>query len=250
MIELEKVTSGYGKKNILHSASVRFEKGKLTSIIGINGCGKSTLLKAAIGVLPHSSGIIRVDGIDITSLKDKERAKKIAYLAQGKNAPDMTVGEMVLHGRFPHLTYPQIYSAEDRRIAFEAMERMSISKLCDVPVSSLSGGIRQKAFVAMALAQKSDYILLDEPTTFLDISHQLELMKVLRELACSDRGIVTVMHDLPMAFKYSDIISVMCSGEVCISDTPEAICSSGIIKEIFGVSVFFDKNDQSYRYDL
>ena len=250
MIEIKNVNSGYGKKEVLHSVSAELEKGNLTSIVGVNGCGKSTLLKTLVGVLPLKSGKIIADGEDISRLGDKERAKKIAYLAQGRTAPEMTVGEMVLHGRFPHLNYPRRYSENDKSVAIEAMDRMGITDLRDTPVSALSGGIRQKAFIAMSLAQESDYILLDEPTTFLDISHQLELMRLLRKLADSGRGIVAVMHDLPMALRFSDKIAVMREGEICITDTPEAICSSGIIKEIFGVSVSFDQNDQSYRYDL
>lgn len=250
MIELKNVSSGYGKRQVLCDLCAEFKIGKLTSLIGVNGCGKSTLLKTVIGVLPLNGGAVTVDGVDLSRLKDKERARRIAYLAQGRADPEMTVGEMVLQGRFPHTTYPRGYSAEDKRIALEAMERLRISELRDTLVSALSGGIKQKAYISMALAQQADHILLDEPTTFLDISHQLELMRLLRGIADSGHGVVVVMHDLPMALSFSDEIAVMRDGRIIMKATPAEVCSSGIIKEIFGVSVSFDRTGQCYRYDL
>ena len=165
MLELKNIFAGYGNKNILNGITVSFEKGKLTSIIGVNGCGKSTLLKAIPGILPLSGGEIMIDGKNLRSMSRNEIAKKIAYLAQGKNTPDMTVEQMVLHGRFPYLSYPRRYSQADRDIAGTAMEAVGISSLADKPMCELSGGMKQNAYIAMALAQDTDYILLDEPTT-------------------------------------------------------------------------------------
>lgn len=248
MIELNIKTAGYAKKEILNDISVCFEKGKLTSVIGPNGCGKSTLFKALLGMLPCLAGEISLDGESILSLRRKELARRIAYLAQGKSTPDMTVEQMVLHGRFPHLSYPRRYSEKDRQIAFEAMKKVGIAEYAQEPIYSLSGGMRQNAYIAMALAQHTEYIILDEPTTYLDISHQLELMKILRELADSGKGIVAVMHDLPIAFTFSDTIVIMNDGKIVLGETPTKICKSDIIKDIFGVQVHFENNKYFYEF--
>ena len=159
MLELKNVSAGYGNENVLRGVTVSFEKGRLTSVIGVNGCGKSTLLKSILGILPLTGGEIAVDGSDLRSLRGNEIAKRIAYLSQGKSTPDMTVGQMVPHGRFPYLSYPRRYGKADRAIAEKAMEDTGVSHLADKPLSELSGGMRQNAYIAMALAQDTDYIL-------------------------------------------------------------------------------------------
>ena len=154
MIEIKDLSFGYGKNHILKNFSACFEKGKLTSIIGTNGSGKSTLLKTIIGILAPDSGDIFVDGTSLSSLKCQDIAKRISYLAQGKNTPDMTAFQMVLHGRFPHLNYPRRYSQKDRNIAYDAINRMGITDYADKSMASLSGGMRQNVYIAMALAQQ------------------------------------------------------------------------------------------------
>lgn len=235
MIELKNVSAGYGNKSVLGGMTVSFEKGKLTSIIGVNGCGKSTLLKAILGILPLSGGEIVIDGTDLDSLRGTALAKKVAYLSQGKSTPDMTVGQLVLHGRFPYLSYPRRYRQADREAARKAMEDVGIAHLADKPLFALSGGMRQNAYIAMALAQDTDYIFLDEPTTYLDIAHQLELMKLLKGLAEKGKGIITVMHDLPLAFDFSDRIAVIRDGTAVAQAPPSEIYGSSVIQEIFGV---------------
>ena len=237
MLEIKNVTAGYGKQPVLNGVNATFEKGKLTSIIGVNGCGKSTLLKVMLGILPITDGIVEIDGRALSSLKRNEIAQRIAYLSQGKNTPDMTVMQMVLHGRFPYLSYPRRYTSRDRKIAFSAMEKVGIADLAEKPLYSLSGGMRQNAYIAMALAQDTDYILLDEPTTYLDIAHQLDLMRILRELANSGKGIVTVMHDLPLAFDFSDTLAVINNGTIATQATPGEIIDSHITQDIFGVKI-------------
>ena len=247
MIEIKNISSGYGNKPVLKNLSVDFEKGRLTSIIGPNGSGKSTLLKTLIGVLPRTSGSILIDGTDTVSTPRADIAKRIAYLPQGRAAPDMTVGELVLHGRFPHLTYPRRYSQRDRDIADAAMVRLGIFELAERPLSSLSGGMRQTAYIAMALAQDTDYILLDEPSTYLDISHQINLMKILRALTDDSKGIICVMHDLPMALTFSDSVAVMQSGELLSSSPPEELSSSNLIEKLFGVKLYYENREYGYR---
>lgn len=248
MIELYSVAAGYRQETVLRDISLAIPKGKLLTVVGVNGSGKSTLLKTIVGIVPLSSGTVTVNGTDRNDLSRQDTAKRISYLAQGKSVPDMTVRQMVLHGRFPHLRYPRRYSAKDREIAKAALCRMGIADLADRSLPSLSGGMRQKAYIAMALAQDTDYLLLDEPTTYLDIAGQLELMKTLRTLADSGKGVVTVLHDLPLAFRFSDSIAVLNDGTIAVCDTPESVSRSGIIETVFGVGLKKDEADNAYSY--
>lgn len=248
MLELNAISVGYGKQNILGGVTGCFEKGELTSVIGVNGCGKSTLLKAMLGILPVKDGTVTVDGQNLSHLSRNEIAKKIAYLAQGKNTPDMTVFQMVLHGRFPYLSYPRRYTGRDREAAQLAMERVGIAHLADRPLGALSGGMRQIAYIAMALAQDTEYIFLDEPTAYLDIAHQLALMRILRELADSGKGVIAVMHDLPMAFDFSDKITVLNDRKVVLQATPMGACDSPVIPLVFGVTVRYAPGENRFLY--
>lgn len=248
MIDFSHVTAGYGKHTILNDLSVTFESGKLTSVIGVNGCGKSTLLKALLHMLPLTGGEITIDDCKLSDMTRNEIARKIAYLPQEKNTPEMTVAQMVLHGRFPHLNYPRRYSTQDMEIAFSAMAQVGIAELAHKPLHVLSGGMRQNAYIAMALAQSTDYILLDEPTTYLDITHQLALMKTLRTLADNGKGIVAVMHDLPMAFTFSDQIVLLQDGHIISSGEPKQVCTQQAIHQTFGVSIAPSPDEKSYCY--
>ena len=249
MIEIKNLSAGYGNKTILRDVSARFETGKLTSIVGVNGCGKSTLLKSILGILPPFEGEILIDGTPIAKMSRHEIAKRVAYLSQGMAVPDMTVGQLVLHGRFPYLSYPRHYKAADREIAREAMEAVGIAELADAQLSSLSGGMRQNAYIAMALAQDTDHIFLDEPTTYLDIRHQLELMNLLKKLAEKGKSIVTVMHDLPLAFDFSDEVAVLDKGKIVIQSPPAELCGNSLISDIFGISMGRIAGKDKYYYE-
>lgn len=249
MLELKNISAGYTKHSVLDDVTVSFEKGKLSSIIGVNGCGKSTLLKATLGVLPLVDGEILVDGQSLATMSRNEIAKKIAYLSQGRNTPDMTVEQLVLHGRFPYLSYPRRYKACDREVARRAMESVGILNAADKPLYALSGGMRQNAYIAMALAQDTDYILLDEPTTYLDIPHQLELMKLLKELADSGKGIIAVMHDLPLAFEFSDSMVVLDGGQVKTQAKPSEVCAMSVIQDVFRIQIKRIEDKDKYYYD-
>ena len=237
MLDIRGLTAGYGKKEVLHHLSVSLEAGKLTAIIGPNGCGKSTLLKAVLGLIPRAEGEVVLDGVSFSTLRRQEIARRIAYLAQGASIPDMIVEELVLRGRFPYLSYPRGYTQKDRELARLAMERVGIAALAREPMSALSGGLRQTAYIAMALAQGTDSILLDEPTTYLDVAHQLALMKLLRQLSAEGRGITAVMHDLPLALNFADTVAVMAEGKIVMVGTPREIAASGVIGTVFGVEV-------------
>lgn len=248
MIELNRVTVGYGKQTVLKDVSVEFEKRSLTSIIGVNGCGKTTLLKAVLGMIPLCGGEIAIDGRKTGDMTRNEIARKLAYLSQSKNIPNMTVEQMVLHGRFPHLSYPRRYSRKDREIVCSAMEQAGISSFAQKSLPELSGGMRQNAYIAMALAQSTEYVLLDEPTIYLDISHQLELMKTLRKLADDGKGIIAVMHDLPMAFTFSDRIILLNGGKVVSDGEPKQVFEQKAINHVFGISLECLSDGKSYCY--
>lgn len=248
MIELKNITAGYGRNVVLDGVTVGFEKGRLTGVIGVNGSGKSTLLKAILGMVPVTAGEVTIDGRSLPSMGRNATAKKVSYLSQGKNTPDMTVEQMVLHGRFPYLTYPRRYSHKDYELARAAMDRVGILPLAHRQLSSLSGGMRQAAYIAMALTQDTDYVLLDEPTTYLDISHQLELMRILRSLTDMGKGVVTVMHDLPMAFDFSDEIALLHGGELTLKDRTKWIHDLSDIDEVFGVKLRYHEEERKLFY--
>ena len=248
MIELNNLSIGYGKRTVLDGISVNFDKGRLVSVIGVNGCGKSTLLKSIAGILPIQSGDVTIDGRQITSMKRNDIAQRISYLCQGRTVPDMSVEQLVLHGRFPYLSYPRRYSKKDKQIAENAMDAVGIKELAKSALDVISGGMRQSAYIAMALSQDTEYIFMDEPTTYLDISHQIKIMKLLRTLADSGKCIVSVMHDLPMAFEYSDEIVVLDKTLKIIKDSPQSLCGSSVIQEVFGVNLSSNNENGKYYY--
>lgn len=249
MLELLNLSVGYGDKTILRDISISFPPNMLTAIVGPNGSGKTTLLKAALGLLPPKSGTVLLDGDPLASLARTEIARRVSYLAQSKDTPDMTVRQAVLHGRFPHLSYPRRYSAKDREIANAAMEKMGILSHADTPLSLLSGGEKQNAYIAMALAQNTQTLLLDEPTSFLDVRHAHALFKNLKELAKEGRAVALVMHDLPLAFSFADSVAVFADGGLLVCDTPERVLSSGAVRKALGVDLFYSETaGYYYRY--
>ena len=248
MLKIDTISAGYGKEPVLQGASLALRAGEILTVVGRNGSGKSTLLKSCAGILPISAGEILLDGTPIASLSRTAIARRISYLAQGRDIPDMTVGQLVLHGRFPHLRYPRRYTAKDRAIADAAMEKTGIAALCDRPLATLSGGMRQNAYIAMALAQDTACILFDEPTTYLDIAHQIELMRTLRTLAEAGKAIVLVLHDLPLAFSFSDRIAVLDSGRIALCDTPLAVAKSGMLEQVLGTKLCHLDTEQTYHY--
>ena len=188
MIEGKGIRAGYGEKEVLHGVDFVFPAGQVTAIIGPNGCGKSTLLKTVAGLLSCKGGSLTAEGIDLTACSAGQRAQTVSYLPQNRQTPELTVGTLVLHGRFSRLRYPRRYGEEDRQAAQKAMEWAGIAHLKEERLPRLSGGMQQKAYLAMALCQDAKVLLLDEPTTFLDISQQLRLMQTAKELALAPEG--------------------------------------------------------------
>lgn len=217
-------------------------------ILGPNGCGKSTLLKALCGILPADNGEVILDRENILALPRRILVQKTAYLAQSRQIPDITVERLVLHGRFPYLGYPRRYRKEDYAVPRKAMEQMGIWDLADTLVENLSGGQRQKVYIAMALAQDTPVILLDEPTTYLDISHQLQMMQQARLLAQQGKTVVMIIHNLPHAFQTADHMILMKAGVVVTEGTPEEIYTSGMIHSVFGVKLGRACTESGWRY--
>lgn len=247
MLEIQNVSAGYPGHTVLENISLTIPTGKVTVIAGPNGCGKSTFLKAMAGILTPT-GSVRLDGQELLTLPPRELAQKIAYLPQSRQVPEITAKRLVLHGRFPYLSYPRQYRKEDRSIAEAAMARMGIAHLANRSLPTLSGGQRQKAYIAMALAQDTPVVLLDEPTSFLDISHQMQLMDHARMLAGSGKTVVLVLHDLAMALEYGDSLVVMEGGKVLCQGDGEAVFTSGCLTKVFGVEVKRMQTEDGWKY--
>lgn len=228
----------------LHGVDLELSAGEMTAVIGKNGCGKSTLLKTMAGLIRPAQGNILLDGKPLEEYGEKERARKVAYLPQSRIQPVISVEKMVLHGRFPYLSYPRRYRKEDYEAAEAAMERTGILPLRDRNMAELSGGERQKAYIAMALAQDTPVILLDEPTTFLDITYQLEVMELLKKMKQEGKAVAAVLHDIGAALQHADRIIVMEDGEVKMEAAPERIADCGILEEIFRVKVCCQRDEK------
>lgn len=237
MMELCHITAGYGGPPVLRDVSLVFEPGKVTVLAGPNGCGKSTLLRVAARLMAPERGEVRIEGQDVSRLSAKQFARLAALLPQSRPLPGITAGSLVLHGRFPYLGYPRRYGPADRAAARSAMERSGVLELADRNVARLSGGQRQKVYLAMALAQDTPVLLLDEPTTFLDIGCQLELARLMRETAAEGKAVVMVLHDLNLALGCAHRVAVMEEGRLRAWGTPAEIYAGGALEEVFGVRV-------------
>ena len=247
MVEIKGLTAGYPGKTVLKEVSFSAPAGQVTALIGPNGSGKSTLLKALCGILP-SRGEMEVEGRSLRELSRQELAQQVAYLPQDRTVPEITAGRLVLHGRFPYLCYPRRYREEDYRRAAQAMEALGIADLAEVPLGNLSGGQRQKVYIAMALAQDTPVILLDEPTTYLDAAHQLQLLDLARELADRGKTVILVIHDLSHAMTRADRVVLLAEGRVAAQGTAEEVFLSGRVDEVFGIRLGRFSTERGWRY--
>ncbi|WP_316670611.1 ABC transporter ATP-binding protein [uncultured Propionibacterium sp.] len=229
---------------VIEQLTVDIAPGAFTVILGPNACGKSTLLRALSRVLAPSGGQVLLDGRDVHSYSPKALARRVGFLAQSSLTPDgITVRELVARGRYPHQGLLRPWSIEDERQVRAAMERTHVAGLAARPVANLSGGQRQRVWIAMALAQQTDILLLDEPTTYLDLAHQVDVLELCREL---NQGlgttIVAVLHDLNQACRYADEVIAMRDGAILASGAPSDVVTPELVEQAYGlpVGVFTD----------
>ncbi|MEG0260612.1 MAG: ABC transporter ATP-binding protein [Lysinibacillus sp.] len=235
MLTIEQLSVRYEQKEVVHNFSFDVKKGEVLSIIGPNGSGKSTILKAVARMLPYSAGTVTFDGENMRKLSSKEIAKKMCILSQRNQAPsDITVRNLVSYGRYPHKKWFERLDDEDYAIVDWALEKTQLTQYKDQSIAALSGGESQRAWIAMALAQKPQILLLDEPTTYLDIAHQHEVLELVRELN-RDTGmtVVMVLHDLNQASSYSDRIVVVKDGHRAQIGTPDDVMTENMIQSIY-----------------
>ncbi|MBT0948599.1 ABC transporter ATP-binding protein [Streptococcus lutetiensis] len=236
-IRAEHITIAYDDKTVIQNLSTKITDGKITTIIGANGCGKSTLLKALTRIQAVKAGQILIDGRAITDLPTKEIAKQIALLPQVLEATeDITVYELVSYGRFPHQSYFGQLSDIDKAKIKRAMEMTKITNLANKKIDALSGGQRQRVWIAMALAQDTDTIFLDEPTTYLDMNHQLEILELLKKLNQeTKKTIIMVLHDLNLSARFSDDLIAMKNGAIYYHGQVEEVMTTDILRDIFSI---------------
>lgn len=236
-IAAEKLTLSYGDSIIIKELDIEIPKGEITVFIGGNGCGKSTLLRSIARLLKPQAGSILLEGEAISKLSTKEIARKMAILPQSPTAPEgLTVLQLVKQGRYPYQSWLKQWSEEDEEKVTNALSATGIEHLKDRTVDSLSGGQRQRAWIAMTLAQDTDIILLDEPTTYLDMTHQIEILDLLYELNEKEgRTILMVLHDLNLACRYAHNIVAIKDQKIFAQGKPEVVINCGLVKNVFGM---------------
>lgn len=234
-LEAKGLGLSYGGEFVFEDLNLAIPQGKITVFIGSNGCGKSTLLRSMARLLKPQRGSVLLDGGDISSMSTKEVARKLAILPQGPITPDgLTVIQLVKQGRYPYQSWLKQWSREDETVVQEALEATGMSELAERPVDSLSGGQRQRAWIAMTLAQETPVILLDEPTTYLDLTHQIEVLDLLFEMNDRDqRTIVMVLHDINLACRYADHIIAIRDGKIEAQGQPSEVVNVELIEKVF-----------------
>lgn len=237
-LRAEAVTLRYQARVISRDLSLMIPDGSFTAIVGPNACGKSTLLRALSRLLPPESGRVVLDGKAISDLPSGEVARRLGLLPQAPVAPDgITVADLVARGRFPHQSFLRQWSPADERAVAAALQDTGTADLADRPVAELSGGQRQRVWIAMALAQETPILLLDEPTTYLDIAHQVDVLDLLARLNAQGRTVVAVLHELNLAFRYASHVVAMRDGAVVAEGEPVQIVTEDLMRRVFDLSV-------------
>ena len=238
VLTAESLSLAYDKRVVVDGLDLVVPTGRVTAVVGPNGCGKSTLLRGLSRLLPPTQGRVLLDGQVIGELPTKEVARRLGLLPQQPIVPEgITVAELVERGRHPHHGLFRQWSRDDEGVVAAALEMTELVHLARVPVDSLSGGQSQRAWIAMALAQRTPVLLLDEPTSFLDIAHQIDVLELVRDLnAREGTTVVMVMHDLAMAARYADHLVAMSGGEIVAEGAPSEIVTPSVIESVFGIA--------------
>lgn len=248
MIEIKNLEFFQGKKKILDGVSLTVPHKKFTGIIGPNGAGKSTLLKNIYGIYNFFKGDIFIDGVSVKKISGKERAKKIAVLAQEEEHQfDFSVEKIVEMGRYPYKKFFEDYSEKDRKIVYEMLCKTGMEKYAERDFNTLSGGEKQRVLISRALAQKTDFLILDEPTNHLDIGYQLQIIDIIKHL---DATVLAVFHDLNMAAVFCDYLFVMKEGKIAAEGTPEEIFTEKLLKDIFNIECHVGKNPVNNKIQI
>ncbi len=234
MLKTNQLSVSYGKENIIHNLDLDIPEGKITALIGPNGSGKSTLLKTLCRINKQFGGSLTVYGKSIKDYADKELSRYISLLPQVLTTPeDITVRSLVEYGRSPYLSYWGRLTQDDHQKVDQAIAETQIQELVDKKVDALSGGQRQRVWIAMVLAQDTPIVMLDEPTTYLDLSHQVELMKLIQKLNAAGKTVIVVLHDLNQACRYCDHLVVLKNGQVTHQGAPDQIFTQSLLKDVF-----------------
>jgi iron complex transport system ATP-binding protein len=236
-LAVEKLTVGYADRTVIESLDLLVPPGRITAIVGANACGKSTLLRSMSRLLAPRAGHVLLDGREVHRMPAKELARTLGLLPQSPIAPEgITVADLVGRGRNPHQRLLSRWSADDDRAVAAALDATHTADLADRSVDELSGGQRQRVWIAMALAQQTDVLLLDEPTTFLDVSHQVEVLDLLTDLnAARGTTIVMVLHDLNMAARYADHLIALADGGLHAAGEPAEVLTEDCVRAVFGL---------------
>lgn len=234
MITTQQLSVAYGDTTIIENLSVTIPKGKVTALIGPNGCGKSTLLKTLSRINKPKSGEIFIEQTSLGRIKDKVLAQQLSLLPQVLVSPEgITVRKLVEYGRSPYVSHWGRLSQADKKIVEQAMTETGVLELAEQNVESLSGGQRQRAWIAMVLAQDTEIVMLDEPTTYLDLSHQIELMELMRTMNEQGKTVIVVLHDLNQACRYCDHLVVLKRGQLMAQGSPEEVFTERLLQEVF-----------------
>ncbi|MDA9557944.1 Fe(3+) dicitrate ABC transporter ATP-binding protein FecE [Vibrio sp.] len=243
MITTQNLQVAYGENVIIDDLTLSIPKGKITALIGPNGCGKSTLLKTLSRINTPKSGAVLLDDKALTSIPDKKLAQQLSLLPQVLSSPEgITVRKLIEYGRSPYLSHWGKLSQSDKDMVEFAMKETGVDTLADTLMESLSGGQRQRAWIAMILAQDTDIVMLDEPTTYLDLCHQIELMKLMRDMNNKGKTVIVVLHDLNQACRYCDHLIVLKEGNLITQGEPKEIFTSTLLKSVFTLDAMVMKD--------
>ncbi|MET8316009.1 ABC transporter ATP-binding protein [Rhodococcus erythropolis] len=247
-LHAEKIELRYADRTIVDELSLEIPDGGFTVVVGPNGCGKSTLLRALGRMLAPRSGRVLLDGKDIRSYRTKEVARRIALLPQSPLSPGaITVADLVARGRYPYQSMLRQWSPEDERVVAEALTEVGMRNAADQLVDELSGGQRQRVWIAMTLAQRTPVLLLDEPTTFLDIAHQIEVLDLCSQLHQSGRTLVAVLHDLNLAARYATHVVAMRSGKIVMQGSASDVFTPELLREVFDLEALVLEDPETGR---